>query len=228
MLTRFAKDIWTLDGEALTVMGFDYPTRCTVIRLEDNTLVVISPTGLNGQTQAQIGALGPVTHLIAPNMFHHMFLTDWQKAYPNASLFGLAGLQAKRPDLRIDGLLDDGPIENWGQQIDHVVLHNKLTAEVVFFHRASQTVIFTDIIQQFPRGFHKGWRGVIARLDLMVGSAPNVPRKFRLGFRGQRDARSAVAQILNWPIERVLMAHGQPVTKDGQAVLKRTFAWMIG
>ncbi|MEO0905378.1 MAG: hypothetical protein AAFX89_11530, partial [Pseudomonadota bacterium] len=147
--------------------------------------------------------------------------------YPQAQLFGLAGLHAKRPDLRFDGLLGPSPDVAWAEQLDQIVIENRLTDEVVFFHHASNTVIFTDLIQQFPRGFHKGWRSVVARLDLMTGDTPNVPRKFRLGFRNEIKTRNAINKVLEWPIQRVLLAHGEPVTRDGHAVLKRTFGWLI-
>ncbi len=68
----------------------------------------------------------------------------------------------------------------------------------------------------------------MASLDLMVGDAPNVPRKFRLGFGNRKKARATVAKLLEWPIERLLMAHGAPVRADGQKVLARTFRWLIG
>jgi hypothetical protein len=32
--------------------------------------------------------------------------------------------------------------------------------------------------------------------------------------------------VLAWPIERVLIAHGTPVEKDGQAFLRHAFSWM--
>ncbi|MCK0094542.1 DUF4336 domain-containing protein [Yoonia sp. F2084L] len=228
MLTSFADDIWIADGSDLSVMGFTYPTRCAVMRLQRGDLLVWSPIALHDVLKAQIDALGTVSHLIAPNMFHHMFLSEWQAAYPKARLYGLSGLHSKRSDLRFNGVLGDDPDAAWANQIDQIVLNNNLTDEVVFFHQLSRTVIFTDLIQQFSTGFHTGWRGVIARLDLMVGDIPNVPRKFRLGFRNKAKARASVEKVLDWPIERVLLAHGTPVTADGHAVLKRTFHWLIG
>ena len=228
MLTSFADDIWIADGSDLSVMGFTYPTRCAVIRLADNALLVWSPVRLDDALRGQIDAIGTVAYLIAPNMFHHMFLDQWQATYPQAKLYGLAGLHDKRPDLRFDGVLGETPEPAWADRIAQIILENKLTDEVVLFHRPSGTIIFTDLIQQFSPGFHRGWRSVIARLDLMVGDTPNVPRKFRLGFRDKSKARACINKVLDWPIERVLMAHGVPVTENGHAVLKRTFRWLIG
>ena len=97
---------------------------------------------------------------------------------------------------------------------------------MVLFHRESRTAIFTDLLQQFPRGWFSGWRALVARLDLMEGAEPAVPRKFRFAFQDRTAARKALARILAWPTDRVVIAHGAPVTRDGQAFLRRAFRWL--
>lgn len=225
-LISFADSIWIADGSDTVVLGFRYPTRCAVIRLPDGGLLVWSPITLNNDLRVAVDALGQVTHLIAPNHFHHLFITEWQAAYPQAKLYGLPGLQTKRPDLRFAGVLEPEPDPAWAAVMDQVLIDNKLTREVVFFHRPSQTAIFTDLIQQFPDGWHKGIRRIIAKLDLMIGDQPNVPRKFRLGFGNRKVARTQIAPILAWPTERILLAHGEPVRTSGKAVLAQAFDWL--
>lgn len=107
-----------------------------------------------------------------------------------------------------------------------IVRGSRITQEVVFFHRASGTAIFTDLIQQFPRGWFKGWRALVARLDLMTEAEPAVPRKFRIAFSDRPAARASLRRILQWPTTKVLMAHGAPVERDGQAFLARAFRWL--
>ena len=60
----------------------------------------------------------------------------------------------------------------------------------------------------------------------MVGPEPSVPRKFRMGFRKKDEARRAIRRILDWPVEKVLLAHGAPVTSDGKTFLARAFQWL--
>ena len=50
--------------------------------------------------------------------------------------------------------------------------------------------MFTDLLQQMPQGWYKGWRSLVARLYLMTGPRPQVPRKFRLAFTGRAQARA--------------------------------------
>lgn len=227
MLKPFAQDIWIADGTVVSVAGFRYPTRCAVIRLPQNALLIWSPIALTERLKANIDVLGTVTHLIAPNSFHHLFLAQWQETYPDAQLFGTPALLRKRPDLRFAGHFGDVPDPGWAAALDQIVIPHKLSTEVVFFHHASGTVIFTDLIQQFPKNWHSGWRSLVARLDLMVGETPAVPRKFRLGFGNRRVARHRINKVLDWPIERVLLAHGQPVETNGKSAIRRAFHWLL-
>lgn len=230
MLKAFGNGIWLADGgNVVAAAGFHYPTRMAVIRLNDGSLFVWSPVALTDDLRAAVDALGPVRHLIAPNSLHHVFIGDWKRAYPDASIHAAPGLAQKRRDLQFDDVLSDRPAQPWGGQIDQAVLSgNRITTEVVFFHRASGTVLFTDLLQQFPGDWFSGWRRLVARLDLMTAPEPTVPRKFRLAFTDRKAARDALARILAWPIEKVVMAHGTPVERDGHALVARAFRWLTG
>lgn len=228
-LTPFAPELWLADGQEVEVIGFRYPTRMAVIRLSSGGLVVWSPVALNEALAAELAALGEVRHLIAPNSLHHLFLEDWRAAYPKARLHGAPGLAERRPDLLIDAQLEDRPPAAWAGELDQVLMAgNRITTEVVFFHRPSGVVLFTDLLQQFPPGWFRGWRALIARLDLMTEPQPTVPRKFRAAFVDRPAARAALARILQWPAAKVVMAHGAPVEHDGRAFIARAFAWLGG
>jgi hypothetical protein len=61
----------------------------------------------------------------------------------------------------------------------------------------------------------------------MLADEPSVPRKFRVAFTDKRAARAALRHILAWRADKVIMAHGTPVTRGGHAFLKRAFAWLV-
>lgn len=227
MLQPFGEEIWLADGSIAMVAGFRYPTRMAVIRLVDGGLFIWSPVQLSDELRAAVDALGEVRHLIAPNSMHHLFVTDWQRAYPAAKLHATLGLRQKRGDLDFDSDLEDAPAPAWAGEIDQVLVRgNRITTEVVFFHRRSGTTIFTDLIQHFGPTWFTGWRAIVARLDLMTAPEPEVPRKFRVAFVDRRAARLAVEKILAWPTRKVVMAHAPPVEVDGQAFIARAFRWL--
>lgn len=229
MLKPFGPEIWIADGTSVATGGFRYGTRAAVIRLSDGGIFIWSPIRLTAELRDQVDALGEVRHLVPPNSLHHMFVDDWRAAYPDAKLYAPPRLREKRKDLNFTGDLGDEGAPEWAGDIDQVVVPgNRITTEVVFFHRKSATVLFTDLIQQFPKGWFGGWREIVARLDLMMESEPAVPRKFRIMFRDRPAARAALKRIQAWPAKKVLMAHGAPVTHDGRAVIGRAFEWLTG
>jgi hypothetical protein len=197
-----------------------------VVRMADGGLLAWSPVALTAGLRAELAALGEVRLLVAPNSLHHLHLAEWREAFPAAPLHAAPGLARKRPDLACDAELGDVPL---AADLDQVVVRgNAITTEVVFFHRPSGTVLFTDLLQRFPPGWFRGWRALVARLDLMTQPQPAVPRKFRLAFTDRRAARDAVQRILDWPTQKVVMAHGSPVERDARAYLTRAFRWLTG
>lgn len=227
MLTSFGPNIWTADGPTVTAAaGFRYPTRMVLIRLRNGDLVAWSPVALSADLAAEVAALGPVRFLVPPNALHHSFLGEWQQAYPEAIVLAPPGLAEKRPDIRFDAAFGDAPVAGWAGEIDMVLLHGKITDEVVLFHSESRTAIFCDLLQHLPHGWFTGWRALVARLDLMTGAEPQVPRKFRLAFTDRAAAREPIRHILAWPTEKVIIAHGPNVITDGAAVLRRAWRWL--
>lgn len=227
MLKQVGPEIWTSNGANVEVMGFHYPTQMVIIRLQSGDLFIGSPIPLTQALRLAVEALGPVRHIVAPNSLHHLSLPEWQAAYPDAKVYAAPRLRQKRKDIQFDADLGAVPPTDWAKEIDQVlVTGNRITTEVVFFHHKSGTVLFTDLIQQFPSNWFSGWRNWVAKLDLMVGVEPSVPRKFRLAFNNRPAARIAIAHILKWPSKQVLMAHGMPVTTDAPGFIRRAFGWL--
>ncbi|MEO8740232.1 MAG: DUF4336 domain-containing protein [Casimicrobiaceae bacterium] len=227
-LHRFAVDLWVGSGPTVPFYGFPYPTRMAVIRLSDGGLFVWSPTALTSALRRDIDRLGPVCHLVAPNKLHHLFLADWKSAYPAATLYAPPGLRRKRKDLVFDADLRDAAEPEWADCVDQVLMLGSFAmTEVVFFHRASRSVLFADLIENLPANWFTGWRGWMARLDGIVAPNPGAPREWRASFLNRAAAYAALERILAWPIERVVIAHGEPVTAHGDAFVRRAFAWLL-
>ncbi len=223
----FGQDIWIAEGSDVAVIGFNYPTRMAVITLPGGDLFIWSPIRLTDSLRSEVDALGQVRHIVAPNSLHHLFLAEWKNAYPNAKVYAAPGLREKRKDIEFDEDLANAPDPGWAGEIDQVLMRgNLITTEAVFFHIRSGTVLFTDLIQQFPANRLSGWRALIAKLDLMVAPEPSVPRKFRVAFFNRSAARASLERILAWPAKKVLMAHGTPVLDDANAYIARAFRWL--
>ncbi len=83
-LIPFGDNIWIVAGKTVPFFGLPYSTRMTVVRLDDGTLWLHSPIELSRELLEEVKALGEVSYLLAPNSLHHLFVKDWQQAFPNA------------------------------------------------------------------------------------------------------------------------------------------------
>jgi hypothetical protein len=84
--------------------------RCTAIELVDGGMCFFSPvSGLGDEGLRSLHGLGQVTHLLAPNHYHHLGLTEYVKAFPKALLCAssfAAQRLAKVTGLAFSGLND--------------------------------------------------------------------------------------------------------------------------
>jgi hypothetical protein len=112
----WAEDIWTVEGPevAYSLWGLTIPcpTRMTIIRLPSGDLWVHSPVACTPALVTAVKALGPVAAIIAPNVFHYTHLADWTHAFPQAAVFGVAGLGTKVPGIAF-AVLDEHLPQSW-------------------------------------------------------------------------------------------------------------------
>jgi uncharacterized protein DUF4336 len=148
MPRNLAPNLWVADRPFRLPLALgDIGCRMTIIRLTDGSLFLHSPVPLDAALRAALDEIGPVRAIVAPSKAHHLFVGDFVKAYPQAKLAGAPGLADKRKDVRFDTLLGDEPHPEWQGQIEQHLFHGApFVNEVVFFHPATRSVIFTDLV----------------------------------------------------------------------------------
>jgi len=229
MLESFARDLWLADGPSVRFLAFfPYPTRMAIARLADGGLWVWSPIALDSELAAEVAALGPVRHLVAPNALHHLYLAQWLDRFPQARLHGAPGLARRRSDLRFDSELGDAPDPAWAREIDQVVFRGSFLRwhEVLFFHRPSRTALVTDLIQRLEPHQVRGAAGLVMRLWGLVGEKGSTPYEWRATFWRRRLARQALRRALAWDPERLVVAHGSCACSHGREALARGLRWL--
>lgn len=227
MLIPFGQNLYIIDGPAVSFYGFPYPTRMAIVRLPSGKTWVWSPIGLTEALADAVEAVGPVGYIVSPNKLHHLALSAWNRRWPDAQLYAPPGLARKVKALRFDAELGDAPDPQWADDIDQVVFRGSFAMEeVVFFHRASRTAMFGDLIQRFPEASAKGWKGALMRLDGLVGQHGSTPREWRLSFLPRDAARAARQTVLDWKPERLVIAHGECVYGQATAIIADALRWI--
>jgi hypothetical protein len=222
MLQTIAPNIWHIQHE-FVVNGLDVSSRMTVIRLQNGNLWLHSPIPLSPELHNQLATLGHVKFIVAPSKTHHLFVTDYLHAFPQASLFGAPGLSAKRPDLKKIIELVPSIETEWQSELEQIFFAGiPFGNETVWFHKASHTLILTDLCQWW-----QGDLSLSARIFASVTGVRrqlDVPKTIRWLTKDKRAAHESAQKILAWPIERIVMAHNSIVDQDAYASIKRALS----
>ncbi|UTV30241.1 DUF4336 domain-containing protein [Photobacterium atrarenae] len=206
--------------------GIPVGARMTVIRLDDNKLFIHSPVQLTTKLQLELSKLGQVHAIVSPNMNHHLFMSEWWLAYPNAYFFAPPGLQNKRTDLVFDDALGADTPALWRHQLHQTLLRGSdKMEEVLFCDPQSNTLIVGDTLAWLGNATHPLTIG----LALLNGcfKSPAMPLYWRLTFKDKTRLRQSLQEILTWPFDRIILSHGQLIGNNGKAHFHQAFKWAL-
>ena len=233
VLKPLAEDIWIVDGPVLhwgygIPVTWPFPTRMTVIRLPDGGIWLHSPTYPDERLVEEIAAIGPVSHIVSPNLIHHVSIAPWASRFPAVRTWASPGVR-KRSGLAFTDDLADSPPPEWAEVIDQRIARgSSVLNEVVFFHVPSRTLILADLIENFEEERLHGWLArLMYRLIGVMAPHGRAPRDLRATFRGHHDRlRPAVDWMIDCDPERIIIAHGKWFETGGAAELRRAFDWV--
>ncbi len=103
--------------------------------------------------------------------------------------------------------------------LDQVLVRgNKLIWEVAFYHRASKTLLLTDLIENFTDQTSNvnwvlklWWKAVFHMWD-----NPKPAPEYQMGWKDKAAARKSLQRILDWDFDKIIMAHGDLIETDAK------------
>ena len=224
MLRTVAEGLQVLDHPLRMPLGVQIGTRTTVVRLPDGTLLLHAPGPLTAEEIEAVKAEGQVTTLVAPNSFHHMFLADALRAFPDATLHAVPSVQKRHPDLP-SVTLGAEPAPAWKGVLEQVVVEGAPRLdEVVFFHPASRTLLLVDLcfnMQHSDSGFTRVFFRIAGAWQRFGPS-----RLAKSFFKDKAALRASLDRILAWDFDRVIVTHGDVVETGGREGLREAFAFL--
>ena len=232
-LKPVADGVWIVDSGPLSMLGITLPVRMTVIRLADGGLWLHSPTRFTASLQAEMERIGPIRHLVAPDIAHWSFLEEWQRACPEAVTWAAPGLRdraaVKKSAVRLDHDLEERPPQEWAGEMEQAVVPGAGGfSEVDFFHQPTRTLVLTDIVVNLePERLPPMMRLFGSLLGVLApdGKAAIYLRALIKAKRGQ--AEPVARRLLAWEPERVIFAHGRWFETDATAQLRRSLRWLV-
>jgi hypothetical protein len=233
-LKPVAEDIWIVDGPVIRFgmpwPKMPFPTRMTVIRLKNGDLLLHSPTMADEGLIRAVKALGAPRHLIAPNRIHYWWIPDWHAAFPDAEVWLAPRVREQaggRISFETSELAGRGKYP-WEGEVETLAVEGGYMTEIVFFHRASRTLVLTDLIENFEPQKLGPFMRLVARLGGVLAPDGQMPRDMRVTYRSNRAGmREAVETMIGWDPEHVIIAHGRWFRENGAAELRRAFRWLL-
>lgn len=217
--------IWVAE-RPLWFSGVRLRSRTTVVRLSGGALWVHSPCPPSDAICAALDALGDVRWLVVPNRFHHLQTPAMAARYPNAVVVGPKSVEARNPLVRVGMGTDDPAYMRATPELTPVPLRGvPFLDETLFFHAPSGSLIVADLVMSACARDHWTWR-MAARIwgrYEKVGTPPDV----RLHARASMAVAESIAQLRALPVQRILMAHADPLTDRPLEQLTRAWAFAI-
>ncbi len=214
-LEALGADIWIVDGPEIGFYGIPFPTRMTVIRLQSGDLFLHSPIRHRPELENALRARGRIRHLVSPNWIHYAYIQGWADAVPETLAWASPKVREraarKGMDVAFDRDLAGFPDAAWAGEIDQIIVAGSAVhREVVFFHRASQVLILTDLIENMPL-----WLRAFSRLAGIVAPNGKMPLDMWMTFTGRRDRLArALGQMRDWQPDTVVLAHGDIIRQN--------------
>ncbi|KAK5713519.1 hypothetical protein LTR15_011219 [Elasticomyces elasticus] len=228
--------------------------RGTVVQLASGNLAVFSPVALTETVKKELALMGTgqIKYITALDQEHHIFLSPWHEAFPDAKVIAPETLPAYRSKQNYPEI----PKENWvlfrknqpqtwkvGEEFDSEFDSEYVSAhqnqEIVFNHRPTRTLIQADLLFNLPATEQHSKAGVSATSGLLTklfvginntkGEATWQKRFiwYAISSGDRTGFNKSVGRINQWDFERIVPCHGDVIEKGGKGVFEKVFGWHL-
>lgn len=200
--------------------GIVLPVRSTYLRCQGQGLL-FSPVKMNPEDIKKLKDLGGVDVIVAPTLFHHLYIRRTLEAFPKAQLLGVKGFKAKRPDLPWHAELDGS---NWPFSDEILMVQMEglpQVNEAVFLHKESKTLLVWDLLFNLRRP--QGWAAPLLLRLLGTYNGPAVSRLLALFAKDKVAFRRSLKHLFELDFDRLVMAHGEILETNAKRISKEAF-----
>lgn len=192
--------------------GVRLRARTTIVRLPGDALWVHSPCPPTDEFCAALDALGEVRWIVVPNRFHHLQAPATAARYPKAQVVGPTSAVERNPKVTLALGFGEPAYTEWTKELVPVHLGGvPFLDETVFLHAPTGTLIAADLLISACARDHWSWRWasrIVGRWQ-KVGVPPDVQKE----LKPSEALQASVAAIAALPIQRILVAHADPITE---------------
>ena len=209
--TELAPNVFSLESDLRLTAGFNLWSRMVIIRSGESLLWVHSPLPSGDEWYDEAETLGTVDWLVAPNGYHHLYLQDAAKRFPNAKVAGPKIIRKKQKEVELSHVLGEQDVpETWPSGIQPIAVDGAPGAsEFLFYDKPSQSLLVTDLVFNHRRP--TTW---MARTFVRLTSGWNGPARsslWKFMVKDKQAFANSLEVLSALKIDRVIPAHLEPI-----------------
>jgi hypothetical protein len=218
-LARLDDNLLSVTGDLHMPVG-DVQRRMTVVRLGDGRLVIYSAIALDEAEMQALEDFGQPAFLIVPNDIHRMDAKIWKDRYPGLVVVAPAGVRTKVQEVVA---VDRTTVDFDDPHVRFVTVPgtDEHEAALVVETWSGTTLVVNDLIWNLDD--RPGFGGWLFHILGFTGHEPRIPTVVEL--REVRDRPALRGQLERWArirdLNRIIVSHGNIVTRDPSGVLDR-------
>lgn len=222
MLEPIGSSIWVA-RVSFKALGIELGNCMTVMQLSDKSLLLHSPNRFDERYCAELDAIGPVKHLVAPNLMHNLFFAQWQQRYPQATVYAPAGIKKVKFYVELQPNMIEKLELQWNADLAlELVGGMPRVNEIVFYHKPSKTLIFTDLA--FNIRDSKSLRTRLAFTLYGCYGKFGPTRLIGLLIKDRERYDASIQRILAMDAKTIVVSHGELIRDQANELLKNAFS----
>ncbi|KAH8799777.1 hypothetical protein F5884DRAFT_811225 [Xylogone sp. PMI_703] len=223
--------------------------RSSIVRLSTGSLAVFSPVALTPAVREKVDSLGTMRYIVALNIAHHIHISAWAKAFPDANVICVEGLPEKREeDISTQGTTFSHIFttankttlhisDEFDAEFDYEYVSAASNKDLVFLHKPTRTLIEADLLLNLPatEQYSKVPGGTsVGMLGKAVSSAFSAKGNmtwqkrslwYGVGSKNRQSFGESMRRILGWDFDMIIPCHGDVIDRDAKATFQRLMEW---
>lgn len=217
-LTQVDEGLLTVVGELKMPLG-DFTRRMSVVRLDDDRLVIFSAIALDEREMQQLEVYGDPAFLIVPNDLHRIDAQIWKDRYPELVVVAPPGARDKVSEVvAVD--TDSVDFKDPNVRYVNVLGTEGSEAALIVRRRTGTTLIVNDLIWNVPD--QPGIGGWLFHAMGLSGDHPLIP--FVAKVHTIKDRSAVRHQLQEWSrlygLQRIIVSHGDIIGSEAPIVLR--------
>lgn len=232
-------------------MEINLVANLVLVKLTSGNLAIFSPVALTQSTREKISEMGgDVQYIVALDIEHHLFISEWAQAFPNAKIIGPEGLQEKR-DKQVDERVGKERLsviftkdnkgamkidDQFDTDFDYEYVDGHGNLELVFCYKPDSVLIEADLLFNLPaieqysrvpeseRPSPSFMDKLFTGIQSTEGDVKWMQRfNWYLLAKDRPSYNKSIKVISSWDFTTIIPCHGETMEGNGKEIFHKVF-----